>query len=119
MSTEHRKFPRVGDNTRVVCKPIGDDGPDSGDDGFATNISGGGICFVASEPYQVGQRLALEMELPGFPSGIIAIARVAWCEAAGSGKGGHEIGAEFHWVGWESRSAQEQIASYIRDKLGS
>ncbi|MGM0575119.1 MAG: PilZ domain-containing protein [Myxococcota bacterium] len=121
MSDERREFPRVGQNTHVKCRPLNDEGlEDLQGDGYTVNISGGGIGFLYKEYVKPGSHVALNLELPQFPSDVIALARVVWCEPTGDEEEmPYEIGAEFHWIGWESSSAQNQIATYIRDKLES
>ena len=73
-----------------------------------------------SEQLADGVLLAMELDLPGYPAGVIALARVKWCERQASAEPSmpFEVGAEFHWIGWESVQAQQNIASYIRTKLG-
>ena len=116
--TDYRQFPRVSAAANLRWRVVEGDEikpqtpPDSG--GLQINISGGGICFATPDPLATGAMLAIELQLPGYPSGVIALARVVWCRKAASG---HEVAAEFHWVGWDSTSVQEQVLSYIREQL--
>ena len=75
--------------------------------------------------------LALKLVLPRFPSGVIALARVIWCERTDTAMSGllrmvetenpapvaFEVGCEFHWVGWDSSAAQKAVMSYLKDQL--
>ena len=118
MGQDKRHFPRINEETRVTCKVL-EDPSAVGEPGLAMNISGGGICFHLAEKLPQGAMLALELSLPGFPAGVIALAKVVWCERNGARDASRpwEVGAEFHWIGWDSSAAQNQIAGYIRDKL--
>ncbi len=122
--TEKRQFPRIHERARLTWRvttegnlraersPI--------DDGLQINISGGGICFFAEKGPTVGAILAVQLELPGYPSAILALARVVWTEPVErDGRPGADVGAEFHWVGWDSNFAQQQIATFVRTRLAA
>ena len=64
------------------------------------NISGGGICFTNAVAVPKGKMLALEMELPGFPTSVISMGKVIWCRESQDGRGLFDVGVEFWWVGW-------------------
>ena len=115
---DNRRFPRVAGECNMVVRPL-DDASESGlsrpsDDAVMNNISGGGVSFVQAEPIDVGTMLALELELPGFPTSVISMGKVVWCRP---NEGGHEVGVEFWWVGWRDHEAQKQIGEYITRTL--
>ena len=113
---DKRSYPRVGADAKLKFRVVDDAGPDVTAAGLATNISGGGICFTADARIENGALLALELPLPGFPSDVIALARVVWQLKRPDRR--FDIGCEFHWVGWESSLAQQKVADFIRSKLG-
>ena len=116
---ERREFPRINESVRLNVKTVEGVAPGSALDALAINISGGGIAFPSTEKLEDGAMLALELDLPGFPAGVIAMARVVWVEKNDEPSESHPwlVGAEFHWVGWDSNSAQANIASFIRERL--
>ena len=67
------------------------------------------------EPIADGTLLALELSLPGFPSDVIALARVVWQRKRADKR--LDTGCEFHWVGWDSTQAQQRVADFIRHRL--
>ncbi|MGM0576848.1 MAG: hypothetical protein ACQEXJ_14075 [Myxococcota bacterium] len=87
-----------------------------GEGTLLTNIAGGAISFCHDEGYVPGTHLALEMEVPGLPAGILALGTVVWTRPNGS-PATHEIGAELHWVGWNEDEAQRTIADRITTAL--
>ncbi len=114
--SESRQFPRLKNNAKVKWRVSST--PDSLvqlDDGLQINISGGGICFASQLAAPVGTMIALELDLPSYPTALLALARVKWVDAIETG--GFEIGAEFHWIGWDSNFAQQQIANFVKAKL--
>lgn len=121
-NADSRTFPRVTDSSKVKSTVVVTSGTSMEiASGLATNISGGGICFRTEDPYKLGTMLALELELPGMPVAVIALARVVWVQESPSEAEPErpwELGCEFHWVGWDSNVAQARIADYIRKKLG-
>lgn len=131
MDDEHREYPRIDDNTAIRWRVLDEAPPEQAEAGLQVNISGGGIRFQSLEPLETGTMLALQLKLPGFPSGIIALARVVWCDSVSSARSGllrlvdlvaapppaFEVGCEFHWVGWESSDAQKAVRSYLKDQL--
>lgn len=116
--SDGRQFPRVADSANLKWRVIVN-GPQTGPTmrGLQLNISGGGICFLSNDPVPEGKMVALELQLPGFPSAILAMGKVVWSKPAPDAPGEFEIGAEFHWIGWDSAAAQEQVLNYIRRKL--
>ncbi len=113
--SEQREYPRVSAQSKLKYKVVEGEGPDTSAAGVATNISGGGICFVMDEPIPDGTLLALELTLPGFPSDVIALARVVWQRKRADKR--LDTGCEFHWVGWDSTQAQQRVADFIRHRL--
>jgi len=113
---QERKYPRISEkwnlDYHLVAREDVETGPIST---VAQNISGGGICFRASESLKPKAMVALEMTSPSIPSPILALARVVWAKPCAEG-GGYEIGAEFWWVGWKDNSAQATMADYIKAK---
>jgi hypothetical protein len=114
--SENRQFPRLKNNAKVKWRVSSTpDSPVQLDDGLQINISGGGICFASQLSAPVGTMIALELDLPSYPTALLALARVRWVDPVESG--GFEIGAEFHWIGWDSNFAQQQIANFVKSKL--
>ncbi len=116
MSDNRRQFPRISESTQVRWRRVEHD-PTTLGDSATLNISGGGVCFQAWERIERDTHIAIQLELPGMPLPVIALARVAWCELAQDGAMPWDVGAEFHWVGWESGDAQKRIADYLVQKL--
>ena len=115
---DNRRFPRVAGECNMVVRPL-DDASESGlsrpsDEAVMNNISGGGVSFIHPTQLDIGTMLALELELPGFPTSVISMGKVAWCRKAG---GEFEIGVEFWWVGWRDHEAQKKIGEYITHAL--
>jgi Tfp pilus assembly protein PilZ len=74
------------------------------------NISGGGVCFEATENLQKGDLVALEIRSDDFNAPILALTKVVWCKPKGEV---HKVGAEFWWIGWGDNQAQRTIANYV------
>lgn len=115
---DKRRFPRVAANCRMMVKAL-EDASETGltapsEEAVMNNISGGGVSFVHPTELDNGTMLALELELPGFPTSVISMGKVAWCRRAGSE---FEIGVEFWWVGWRDHEAQKKIGEYITQAL--
>lgn len=118
---EKRSFPRVSAACGLSWRPI------DADEGLETlaernqavmnNISGGGISFVTAEPIDVGHMLALEVQLPGFPTAVISMGKVVWCRPSNDEPGRHEAGVEFWWIGWKDEETQNQIREFIAESL--
>lgn len=121
MANDKRQFPRVNESARLkwrVADPSDLLESPPIDDGLQINISGGGIAFFADVAPKMGATLAIKLDLPGYPSSIIALARAVWIEPSSrDGAAGFDVGAEFHWIGWDSNFAQQQIASYVKERL--
>jgi hypothetical protein len=112
---ERRKFPRLRDSCSIRVRPIaGGSLPRDGIDAVTVNISGGGLCYRSAEPLERGEFLAVEMNLPEYNSPIVAMGRVAHCDAEAAG---YEVGIEFWWVGWGDDNAQRAISDYIKTEL--
>ncbi len=114
---ENRAFPRVSGSCRVAFRAVGDDPmfrSMSEGNGLMQNISGGGVCIGVAEPVPVGTMLALDIDLEGFPTSVIALGKVVWCRP---GTGEQEVGVEFWWIGWRDEAAQAQIRTFIARKL--
>jgi c-di-GMP-binding flagellar brake protein YcgR len=111
---QRRKFPRVSKSYHVsyttVDKEQFEANPISS---LAVNISGGGLCFEATEALEKDTLVALEITSDTFRSTILALARVVWCKQRGNT---HEVGAEFWWIGWRDNQAQTTIAEFIASK---
>jgi hypothetical protein len=78
--------------------------------GLALNISGGGVCFEATDNLQKGILVALDIRSDDFNAPILALAKVVWCKPYGAN---YQVGAEFWWVGWGDNQAQTTIANYV------
>ena len=116
MALRKRKFPRVSEGWKIEYRVVeADKLEQSPISAFAVNISGGGICFAAEETVSPGSMITIEMSSPGFGSPVLALAKVVWCKPSRKSKG-HEVGAEFWWVGWSDNDAQKSVADYIREK---
>lgn len=120
VKSNNREFPRVSRSCPVSYRVL--ENGSAAEAGKSTpaimnNISGGGICFTSADPFEIGTMLALQVELPGFPAGVISMGRVVWCRPAPDEPGRQEIGVEFWWVGWKDESAQKEISSFIRTAL--
>jgi Tfp pilus assembly protein PilZ len=53
----------------------------------------GGACLETAERYERGDRLSVELELPGLWDPLVLQAEVAWCEPRAEGSG--RVGVEF------------------------
>ena len=114
---ENRSFPRVAASCRVEWRPVGDDpvfNEMNHGSGVMQNISGGGICMLVPKDPGVGTMLALDIDLPGFPTSVVALGKIVWSKSV---EDQTEIGIEFWWIGWRDESAQAQIRSFIARKL--
>ena len=117
-----RNFPRVSHSCPVNFRILESSEVDEGADAaraIMNNISGGGISFSSPDPLDVGNMLALEVDLPGYPSGVISMGKVVWCNPSTEESGRHDIGVEFWWVGWKDEDAQKRISNFIGDALDS
>jgi hypothetical protein len=114
---QRRKFPRIGKNYHLSYTTVDrvqfENNPLSS---LVVNISGGGLCFQASEALQKDAIVALEITEANSHTALLALARTAWCKP----KGDHyEVGAEFWWIGWRDSTAQSTIADFIAAKTAS
>ncbi len=115
--SENRSFPRVAGNCRLRFKTVGNEPAFRNlaqNSGMMKNISGGGICFDSTDPIAPGTMLAIEVDLPGFPTSVIALGRVVRCDPSGAR---HDIGLEFWWIGWRDEAAQNMIRQFIAAQL--
>jgi len=107
---QRRKFPRIGKNYHLSYTPIDkaqfDNNPLRS---LVVNISGGGLCFEASEALEKDAIVALEINSDDSQE-LLALARVAWCKPRGNK---YDVGAEFWWIGWRDNTAQTTIADFI------
>jgi hypothetical protein len=116
-SSESRRYPRLRESCRIRYKQVESGGIRAeGIDAITVNISGGGICFEATEALEVGSLLAVELSVPDFEAPVVSLGRVAWCEPSASGA--FDVGMEFWWIGWGDEGAQKAISEHIRSALG-
>lgn len=106
-----RRFPRLRKDFQLAYRLV-DQEKFSNDpiSTLALNISGGGVCFEATESLQKGALVALEIRADDFHAPILALAKVVWCKPKGEI---YKIGAEFWWIGWGDNHAQTTIANYV------
>jgi hypothetical protein len=117
VTSERRRFPRLRSAVQIRYREVhGDAFPGEQSEGLTVNISGGGVCFSASQPIEPGRIIAVEMNLPDFEAPVVTLGRAAWCEEAGDA---YEIGVEFWWIGWGDPEVQRSIGDYIRRALES
>ena len=116
---EARKFPRVSENCRIRYRLVEDEAlQQNGRSVAAVNISGGGVRFTTDTPLPAGRVAVLELDLPGMPSGIVAIGKVVWSGRTPGGAG-FENGVEFWWVGWRAEDVQQAMLDYVSTKLSA
>ncbi len=121
-TTSRREFPRISQACPLKFQelddvPVGVTSPDSPESAVMNNISGGGISFTNGKALPEGQMLALEMELPGFPTSVISMGKVVWCRDAEGSPGQFEIGVEFWWVGWRDNETQQRVSDFITKSI--
>ena len=108
---KRRQFPRVSKEYRISYSLIDKEQFDcSPVNSLAVNISGGGICFSASEPLAKGSMITLDIHADDLQSSILALAKVKWCKGQ---RDQYEVGAEFWWIGWRDNEAQSAVADFI------
>jgi hypothetical protein len=106
-----RRFPRLRKGFQITYRTVEQEKFDHNPvKSLAVNISGGGVCFEATENLQKGILVALDIRSDDFNAPILALAKVVWCKPYGSR---YQVGAEFWWVGWGDEQAQTTIASYV------
>lgn len=102
---EKRKFPRVPGRVAIEVSPLLRPlDAVLGKLASATDLSGGGLCFVGPEEYPPGTRLSLRLRLPGIralagaapepPRSIRAIAEAVWSRPDPEGQG-FSVGIRF------------------------
>jgi hypothetical protein len=114
--TVERKFPRINEGWKITYRILETEMVSKEPlNNFTVNISGGGICFQSEYEVVPNTALAIEMDSEEFPSPVMALARVVWCNTTDQG---YEIGAEFWWIGWKDSNAQQTIADHISSAIG-
>ena len=106
-----RRFPRLHKDFQITYRMVDQEKFDHDPiKGLAVNISGGGVCFEATDNLQKGALVALDIRADNFNAPILALAKIIWCKPYGTR---YQIGAEFWWVGWGDDQAQTTIANYV------
>lgn len=106
-----RRFPRLRKGFQITYRTVDQEKFDYNPiKSLALNISGGGVCFEATDNLQKGILVALDIRSDDFNAPILALAKVVWCKPYGAK---YQVGAEFWWVGWGDDQAQTAIASYV------
>ena len=106
-----RRFPRLRKDFQITYRMVDQEKFDHDPiKSLALNISGGGVCFEATENFQKGALVALDIRSDDFNAPILALAKVVWCKPH---RAGYQVGAEFWWVGWGDDQAQTTIANYV------
>ena len=106
-----RRFPRLHKDFQITYRMVDQEKFDHDPiKGLAINISGGGVCFEATDNLPKGTLVALDIRSDDFNAPILALAKVVWCKPHGAG---YQVGAEFWWVGWGDDQAQTTIANYV------
>lgn len=110
----NRKYPRMNKDYHISYTPI-DTEQFACDQvsSLAVNISGGGVCFTATEAMAKGAMVALDISGDNLLSPIMALAKVVWCKEK---RNAYEVGVEFWWVGWRNSDAQHTMADFITTK---
>jgi hypothetical protein len=106
-----RRFPRLRKDFQITYRMVDQEKFDHDPiKSLALNISGGGVCFEATEDFQKGALVALDIRSDDFNAPILALAKVIWCKPH---RAAYQVGAEFWWVGWGDDQAQMTIANYV------
>ena len=106
-----RRFPRLRKDFQITYRMVDQEKFDHDPiKSLALNISGGGVCFEATDNLQKGTLVALDIRSDDFNAPILALAKVVWCKPCGAR---YQVGAEFWWVGWGDDQAQTTIANYV------
>jgi len=109
-----RKFPRLANDWILKYRKIKRNGHQENPlNSLMLNLSGGGVCFTATEELAPETAVALEMQPPDLESPVIAIANTIWCKKRRRDNL-FDIGCEFWWIGWKDDNAQAQLADYIK-----
>jgi len=108
------EYLRFDERCRMIYRKLPSEVSKLMDDSFVYNL-GGRIRFTVNEKLEPGNLTALELRSSSFPSSIIALAKVVWCEEKPDGR--YDVGAELRWVGWKDESAQRMIAKHIKVAL--
>jgi c-di-GMP-binding flagellar brake protein YcgR len=106
-----RRFPRLHKDFQITYRMVDQEKFDNDPiKSLALNISGGGICFEATDNLQQGALVALDIRSNDFNAPILALAKVIWCKSYAAR---YLVGTEFWWVGWGDDQAQMTIANYV------
>jgi hypothetical protein len=106
-----RRFARLGKDFQIAYRIVDQEKFDNDPiSSLALNISGGGVCFEATESLRKGALIALTLRSEDCDTPILALAKIVWCKTHGDM---YKVGAEFWWTGWGDSQAQESIANYV------
>jgi len=106
-----RRFPRLDKDFQITYRMVDQEKFDNDPiKSLAVNISGGGVCFEATNNLQKSALVALDIRSDDFNAPILALAKIVWCKPYGAR---YLVGAEFWWVGWGDDQAQTTIANYV------
>jgi len=114
-------FPRLAPTARIRCAVIDD--PDAAFEraglaiGHARNISGGGVRFVAREPFELGTAVAVRLEPAEVDLPVLAYGRVVACDPLPPGRSGVEIAVAFYWTGWAAAEVQSALQALVASRL--
>lgn len=59
------------------------------------DMSEGGLCFYSNGPLKKGERIRVNIGIPGFNSSVSAYARVIWAQSSTEHSGANFTGVEF------------------------
>ena len=81
-----RRFPRLSKDFQITYRMVDQEKFDHDPiKSLALNISGGGVCFEATDNLQKGTLVALDIRSDDFNAPILALAKVVWCKPMGPG----------------------------------
>jgi c-di-GMP-binding flagellar brake protein YcgR len=81
--------------------------------GAIKDISAGGACLRAEEEIPVATTLKLEINLPGIPEPVTALAKVVWTRQIGQAMR-YEIGTQFLEIDEHMRKVIEENTTFVR-----
>ena len=106
---DRRKFARVSDDLVVSCTPL-DQGPFPVE-GRMLNFSAGGVAFVSTSRYELGQRVEIVLSLPGETQPLVVTGCVARVRTHSDYQ--HETAVEF----FEGNvGAQRNLIEHIEER---